>query len=102
MGRWGGDWTAYDDFRVSGAEIQDDLEQGTGWTDYIEKNNPPRNHVPGKGGLVDESTQRFKAAKGHRFALAHGEHHFIHRVELKKGRRVTVTFKARNADTPQD
>ena len=102
LGRWGGDWTAYDDFRVSGAEIQDDLEQGTGWADYIEKNNPPRNHVPGKGGLVDESTQRFKAAKGHCFALAHGEHHFVHRVELKKDRRVTVTFKARNADTPQD
>jgi len=101
-GRWWGDWTAYDDFRIVGASVQDDLETGTGWCEYLEINKPPRNLVAGKGGMVDESARNFRAAKGIRFALAHGERHFIHRIELKKGVRVTVTFMARAAETLQD
>jgi len=101
-GRWWGDWTAYDDFSVEGAVVQDDLETGTGWSEYLEINKPPRNLVPGKAGMVDETTRSFRAASGHRFALAHGECHFVHPVELKKDRRVTVVFKARNAETQQE
>ena len=102
LGKWNADFTAYDDFRIEGATVEDDLETGEGWHDFIEKNDPPRNNVPGPGGLVDESTRSFKAAKGRRFVLAHGEHHYVHRIEMKKGVRVTVTLKARSAETGQD
>ena len=43
-----------------------------------------------------------KAAKGRCFALADHEYHYVHRVELKKGVRVTITFKARTAEAEKE
>lgn len=100
VGSWGKDFTAYDDIRATGIELSDDLEEGGQWKQYLEINKPPRNLMPGTGGLVDESTRPFKAAKGHRYALAHLERHFTHPIHLRKGVRVTITFKARAGETP--
>ena len=89
---------AYDDFRIVGAAVDDDIETGRGWQSVYEKRGDLV-QKPSTVGLVEDSTWSFRAAKGHRFVLVDGEHHYVHRVELKKGVRVTVTFKARAAET---
>jgi len=95
-------FTAYDDFRIVGATVDDDLETGRGWRSVVGKQGDAVIQELRTCGLIEDSTWRFKAAKGHRFVLANDEHHYVHRVELKKGVRVTVTLKARAAETQQD
>ena len=94
--------TAYDDFRIVGATVDDDIEAGRGWRSIYEKQGDLVQEPPRASGLIEDSAWGFKAAKGHRFVLVDGERHYVHRVELKKGVRVTVTFKARSAETVQD
>ena len=95
LGKYETHSTAYDDFRVEGATVEDDLETGRGWRGVVETSRHGQD--PGKGGLVEESEWCFKAAKGHRFVLANYWHNYVHRINLKKGVRVTITFKARSA-----
>ena len=92
-------FTAYDDFRVVGASVEDDLETGKGWRYIYEPTANPPKRESAKGGLVDASELNVKAAKGRRFVLIDGEHHYVHRVEMKKGERVTITLKARAVET---
>ena len=94
--------TAYDDFRVVGASVEDDLETGQGWRSVFEKQNDVDTQEPHATGLVEDSVYGFKAAKGHRFVVADSEHHYVHRVEQKKGVRVTITFKARTAEAEKE
>lgn len=91
--------TAYDDFRIVGATVDDDIETGQGWRSVFERQGGRAQEPSRASGLVEDSAWSFKAAKGRRFALADAERHYVHRVELKKGVRVTVTFKARSAQT---
>ena len=89
--------TAYDDFRIAGASLEDNLETGEGWRSVYEKQGAETMPNPSASGLVEDSAYDFKAANGHRFVLADSDHHYVNSVELKKGVRVTITFKARTA-----
>ena len=90
-----GDKTLYDDFRVTGAKILDpgfETEGLDAWKIYDEKAKlgdfgPPY-------GLMTAADDR-PAAEGRRYACANHEHWLVQRIMLKKGVRVTITFKAR-------
>ena len=79
--------------------VEDDIETGRGWRSVYEKQGDFVQQPPRASGLIEDSAWSFKAAKGHRFVLVDAERHYVHRVELKKGVRVTVTFKARCAES---
>ena len=86
----------------SGASVEDDLETGQGWRSVFEKQGTDDLPKPPVIGLVEDSKYGFKAAKGHCFALADYEYHYVHRIELKKGVRVTITFKARTGEAEKE
>lgn len=94
MGSYG-DKTLYDDFRVIGAVVSNpgfEMRDTDAWKIFEEK--AQLGDVGPPFGIMEESSHQ-KAAEGKRYGCANHEHWMIQKINLKKGVRVTVSFKAR-------
>jgi hypothetical protein len=94
MGSYG-DKTLYDDFRVIGAAVSNpgfETDDSDAWKIFEEK--AQLGDVGPPFGIMEESSHQ-KAAEGKRYGCANHEHWMIQKINLKKGVRVTVSFKAR-------
>jgi len=94
-----GDDTLYDDIRVTGSEIVDGgFETGRGWS--LPRANPkdyraPLCNLEPPYGIVEATQVKCDAAEGVKMACGNDMLNFTTPLKLKKGVRVSITFKAR-------
>lgn len=85
--------TAYDDFRVEGAELDDpSFEQGN-W-----KKVPLRKHPPKEYGCIAVAPGVSRAAEGKRFGAASEVYRLTSKIRITKDRPVTIRFKFRGIE----
>jgi len=95
-------WTYYDDFHIEGAElINPDFEEVgedgkiPGWDYALDKNL--KTGAKAGNGVVELGNE---AASGSRAACTTHDRHFGQSLRITKGRKVTLTYKAKAALTP--